>query len=160
LGRNVLRAATRLAIHGRLLELRDEVYAHTDRTGGRDIIDAGALLGEPGTFAEQWRPLSREALPRIIELAAHQQSRFPGRVITSMGIRSNLGGGTEDEAYVIARDEVFVSGNAPRFFVHESVGSNTLTVRFQAMQYLATMFNRRPKAIARISGTGMVAPTL
>jgi hypothetical protein len=85
---------------------------------------------------------------------------LPGRVVASVGIRTNLGAGTEDEAYVIARDEVFVSGNAPRFFVHESVGSGTLTVRFQAMQYVAPMFNRRPKAIARISGSGMSAPTL
>jgi hypothetical protein len=54
-------------------------------------------------------------------------------VVATTGIRTNLGAGTnEDEAYVIARGEVFVTRNAPAFRVHESVGSNTLTVRFQA----------------------------
>jgi hypothetical protein len=57
---------------------------------------------------------------------------LPGRVVASAGIRTNLGGGTEDEAYVIARDEVFVSADAPRFAVREEVGSGTLTVRFHA----------------------------
>lgn len=60
------------AVHDQLLIRRDQVYAHTDRTDARDIID---VFGE-GTFAEQWRPLAREALPRIIRLAARQQTRF------------------------------------------------------------------------------------
>jgi hypothetical protein len=85
---------------------------------------------------------------------------LPGRLVATTGVRTNLGGGTEDEADVIARDEVFVSGNAPTFKAHESVGSGSLTVRFSAFQFVGTMFSRRPKAISRISGTGMVAPTL
>jgi hypothetical protein len=60
------------ALHDALLRRRDQVYAHTDRTDARDIVD---IFGD-GTFAEEWRPLSREALPRIIVLVAHQQTRF------------------------------------------------------------------------------------
>jgi hypothetical protein len=58
-----------------------------------------------------------------------------GALVATTGIRTNLGGGTEDEAYVIARQEVFVSSNAPKFRVAESVGSGTLTLRFSAWQY-------------------------
>lgn len=39
---------------------------------------------------------------------------LPGALVATTGIRTNLGGGTEDEAYVIARQEVFVSSNAPK----------------------------------------------
>lgn len=68
-----------LAIHETMLAMRDQVYAHTDRTELRDIVDAGALLGEPGRFAEQWVPLNREALPKLIEMFSEQQQRFRER---------------------------------------------------------------------------------
>lgn len=60
------------ALHGALLTRRDQVYAHTDRTDARGIVD---VFGD-GTFVEEWRPLSRDVLPRIITLAARQQARF------------------------------------------------------------------------------------
>jgi hypothetical protein len=86
---------------------------------------------------------------------------LPGRLVVSPGIRQNLGAGTnEDEVFVIARDEVFIGLSRPAFAVYEQVASSTLTVRLQARQYVAAMFARQPKAIARISGTGLVAPTL
>jgi hypothetical protein len=86
---------------------------------------------------------------------------LPGRLVVSPGIRQNLGASTsEDEIYVIARDEVFVALSRPVFAVYEQVGSNTLTVRLQARQYAAAMFARQPKAIARIGGTGLLAPVL
>jgi hypothetical protein len=72
-----------------------------------------------------------------------------------------LGASTsEDEVYVIARNEVFVSLGRPVFQVFEQVGSSTQTVRLQARQYVALMAARQPKAICRISGSGLVPPVL
>jgi hypothetical protein len=57
-------------LHAQLLSLRDEVYAHTDRTRARDVVDVGELLGlETPAFTEGWHPIDRSALPAISELA-------------------------------------------------------------------------------------------
>jgi hypothetical protein len=86
---------------------------------------------------------------------------LPGRLVVTSGIRQNLGASTsEDEIFVIARNEVFVCLSAAVFAVYPEVGSSTQTVRLQARQYCAAMFSRQPKAIARISGSGLTAPVL
>jgi len=86
---------------------------------------------------------------------------LPGRVVATAGIRTALGVGTnEDEIYLLARSESFCGASEPVIAVYPEVGSSTLTVRVQARQSVAAMFSRQPKAIARISGTGLVAPTL
>jgi hypothetical protein len=86
---------------------------------------------------------------------------LPGQLVVTSGIRQNLGAGTnEDEVYVIARAEVFVSLGRPVFAVYEQVGSSTQTVRLQSRSYCAAMFARQPKAICRISGTGLTPPVL
>ncbi len=87
--------------------------------------------------------------------------QLPGRLVVTPGIRQNLGAGTnEDEVYVIAKSEVFISLSPPVFQVFPEVGSSTLTVRLQARQYVAAMFARQPKSITRISGTGLTPPVL
>jgi hypothetical protein len=43
----------------------------------------------------------------------------------------------------------------PRFKVHESVGSGTLTVRLSYYGYSAFMSGRYPEAICKITGTGL-----
>jgi len=133
--------------------------------GYREISEAGGGPAEPGP--DNYLVVVHPRRLGFLAAAAGNTAGLaglpplPGRVVPSTGVRTGLGASTsEDEAYVIARDEVFVSGDGPSFHVHESVGSNTLTVRIQATQYVAAMFSRRPKAIARITGTGMVAPTL
>jgi hypothetical protein len=86
---------------------------------------------------------------------------LPGRLVFSPGIRLNGGAGTnEDEVFVVARNEVFVALSRPVFAVYPEFGSSTLTVRLSARQYVAAMFARQPKAIARISGTGLTPPVL
>jgi Phage capsid family len=85
---------------------------------------------------------------------------LPGQAVATPGCRTVLGAGTnEDEIYVIAKDEVFVGSTPPMLAIYPEAGSSTLTVRLQARQSVATMFSRQPKAIARISGTGLVSPT-
>lgn len=56
--------------HATLEKLRDEVYAHTDKTSGRETSPMALEVdGEIVTvrWQEQWLPLPREILPAIIE---------------------------------------------------------------------------------------------
>jgi hypothetical protein len=66
------------ALHDRLVELRDKVYAHTDNTEYRDVQDTSALLGIEGgpTYAESWVSLSEGGVARISLLADAQARRF------------------------------------------------------------------------------------
>jgi hypothetical protein len=58
------------SLHERLCELRDQLFAHTDDTELRGIVDTSALLGlGMGEYAEEHVPMSVSALPRIAELA-------------------------------------------------------------------------------------------
>lgn len=68
------------AMHDKLRDLRDQVFAHNDITDKRGIVDAGAMLGLPGSFAEEWMPLNREALPTLIQMCAAQRAQFSERV--------------------------------------------------------------------------------
>lgn len=82
-----------------------------------------------------------------------------GAVVSTGGIRTTLGAGTnEDEIYVVARAESFVALGRPEIATFEEIGSATLTVRISVRQPLAAMFGRAPTSIARISGTGLAAP--
>jgi hypothetical protein len=69
------------AFHDALIDLRNQVYAHTDRTEARSVVDLKQLLGlkqdEGGRrYAEEWQALNVQLLPEIIGLAASQQERF------------------------------------------------------------------------------------
>jgi hypothetical protein len=126
------------------------------------IVESGGGPPEPGDGY-----LVVLAPRRLAQLSANSGSTsslslppLPGRAVATSGVRLTLGGGTEDEIFVIARDEVFVGATAPILATYPEVGSSTLTVRLQARQSVAAMFSRQPKAICRISGTGLVAPTL
>jgi hypothetical protein len=129
----------------------------------RQIAEQGGGPPEPGDN----NYLVVMAPRRLAQLNANSGSTstpalppLPGRVVATSGVRLTLGGGTEDEIFVIARDEVFVGASEPVLAIYPEVGSATLTVRLQARQSAAAMFSRQPKAIARISGTGLAAPIL
>jgi hypothetical protein len=64
-------------LHDRLLELRNELYAHTDETDARGIEDVAAMLGTGAhRYAESYVPLDRDRLPAIADLARKQEARF------------------------------------------------------------------------------------
>lgn len=65
-------------VHYRLLERRDQVYAHNDETDARGVEDLGPLFGSDfeGVYVEAYRPIDRERLPQIRELAGQQERRF------------------------------------------------------------------------------------
>ena len=88
-----------LAVHARLLELRDQVYAHTDRTDARDITD---VFGD-GFYAEEWRPLRRSA-------ASHHQPRGAAAGAVPAGSRRSSGGA---QVTVATADCVRYASNTP-----------------------------------------------
>jgi hypothetical protein len=53
-----------------------------------------------------------------------------------------------------------VFAGSVEILVDAESGSGTLTVRFVFRRALATGFGRAPGAICRVSGSGLVAPTL
>jgi hypothetical protein len=65
--------------HAELKTLRNKVYAHTDKAGGRsasmnvDAVDEGLV-----TFAHRdvWFPIERGALPTLIDFFARQAGHF------------------------------------------------------------------------------------
>ena len=64
-------------MHEGLIELRNKVYAHTDRGQAREIKNVAALVGlDERAWGEQWTPLNRDALPRIIEQCQTREASF------------------------------------------------------------------------------------
>ena len=81
------------------------------------------------------------------------------QVILDPNIATNYGGGTEDEIYVVAMDDLLLMEGPLYTRVFEDVGSGTGTVRFQVFGHSAFIGNRYPASITAISGTGLIAPT-
>ena len=77
-------------------------------------------------------------------------------VVVDANVPTTLGSGTDEDAIlVINAPALRVMEGAPRFKVHESVGSGTLTVRLSYFGYSAFMSGRYPEAICKITGTGL-----
>jgi HK97 family phage major capsid protein len=85
-------------------------------------------------------------------------------VIVSANVPTNLGAGINEDRIIFVRaaNEIPLFEGPMNMVVQRlqnSPLSGTLTVRIIAYAYSAFFANRRPKAIAVISGTGLVAPT-
>lgn len=83
-------------------------------------------------------------------------------VYVDANIPTTLGASTtEDVIIVAATDELFVyeDQSGPYLETFRDVGSGNLTVRFRLHNYWAQINARRPKAISKITGTGVIAPT-
>jgi hypothetical protein len=91
--------------------------------------------------------------------SAPELSPLPGRAVPTAGIRTTLGGGTEDEIFVLLATSNHVRADAPEVKVFPEVGSANLVVRVQAYQAVSSAF-APPRSSARLSGTGLVAPAL
>ena len=78
-------------------------------------------------------------------------------VVVDANVPTTLGdpGTDQDAILVINAPALRVMEGAPRFKVHESVGSGTLTVRLSYYGYSAFMSGRYPEAICAITGTGL-----
>jgi HK97 family phage major capsid protein len=83
-------------------------------------------------------------------------------VYVDANIPATLGSGTNEDAIIVCNtDELFVyeDQSGPYLETFRDVGSGTLTVRFRLHNYWAQINARRPKAISKITGTGLAAPT-
>jgi len=77
-------------------------------------------------------------------------------VVVDANMPTTLGSGTDEDAIIVINAPALrVMEGAPRFKVHESVGSGTLTVRLSYFGYSAFMSGRYPEAICKITGTGL-----
>jgi hypothetical protein len=83
------------------------------------------------------------------------QPLVPGRLVSTAGIRTDLGGGTEDVALVIEASQIVVLARQPSVRVYDDATSGTMTVRSQAVEYVAVLA-KNASAIARV--TGLTAP--
>jgi hypothetical protein len=84
--------------------------------------------------------------------------RWPAQAVEVPAIGTTYGAGTEDEVYVLRADELPIYTSPPAFRVFFEPGSNTLTARLTATQYVSGLFTRRPEAIGKIAGSGLIAP--
>jgi len=81
-------------------------------------------------------------------------------VVTSTGIPTNLGAGTnEDTIVVYAADTMRFMEGPLRTRVLSEVLSGNLTVRLQAYSYSCFASERLPASISEIGGTGLVTPS-
>jgi hypothetical protein len=55
-------------------------------------------------------------------------------------------------------EELPVFAADPVFRVGFNTGSATLTARVTAYQYVGATFSRRPEALGKISGSGLISP--
>jgi hypothetical protein len=100
--------------HELLKNLRDKVFAHTDRVieingrtlRPRDVERSEDLLGpvpeidysdpaSPPVFTESWHPLDRKALPTIVSLARAQEAQFRAKQLeleAELRTRESAGG--------------------------------------------------------------------
>jgi hypothetical protein len=81
-------------------------------------------------------------------------------VIVDNNIATTLGGGTEDEMYVVPQTEchLWEDPSAPLFIRAEQPAAGSLGVLLVAYSYFAFTFGRYAGGMGKVSGTGMAAP--
>lgn len=82
-------------------------------------------------------------------------------VIVDNNIGTTLGAGTEDEIYVVPTSEchLWEMPNAPVFIRAEQPAASSLGVLMVLYGYFAYTFARFTNGVAKINGTGLIAPT-
>lgn len=82
-------------------------------------------------------------------------------VVTDNNISTALGGGTEDEIYVVSNSEchLWEDPSAPLFIRAEQPAAATLGVLLVAYSYFAYTHARYTNGSSKIAGTGLAAPT-
>jgi HK97 family phage major capsid protein len=83
-------------------------------------------------------------------------------VYTSANVPTTLGASTNEDAILVVNSkDLFIMEDAsgPYLDTFRDVLSGNLQVRFRLFSYYAQIHGRRPKAVSKITGTGLVAPT-
>jgi hypothetical protein len=82
-------------------------------------------------------------------------------VIVDNNVATNLGGGTEDELYVTPKSEchLWEDQEAPQYIRAEQTKAANLGVLLVVYKFFAYTFGRYSNGMAKVNGTGMIAPT-
>jgi HK97 family phage major capsid protein len=120
-------------------------------TGQLDTSNRPFVQIEPGSgfniLALQTGVASEGPVGRIMGLPVLMDGNIP----------TNLGAGTNESRLITARtSDIYLWEGSLRTRVLTEVLSGTLQVRFQVYNYVAFMPDRLPKAIAVVSGTGII----
>ncbi len=143
---------------------------HTNR-----FMPPQARLMHPRRWGWILASLDANSRPLVVPNAQGPQNAFAGMddvrsegsvgslqglpVYVDANIPTNLGGGTEDAIITARFDDLYLYEGALRSRVLYETDADTLSVRLQVWEYFAVLFGRYPKAIAKVTGTGLAAPT-
>lgn len=84
---------------------------------------------------------------------------WPAEHVETLGVPTNLGGGTNEDRIILTRREFTPLLSRPiRIRTHPDTLAGNLTVRFSAY-LMAALVVRQPAAVTVVSGTGLVTPT-
>jgi hypothetical protein len=124
------------------------------------IANGGQGVADPDSYIAVVHPRRLAWFYSNAQNAQSVDPRVPGGIVASAGLRTNLGGGTEDEAYLLLADELPVYASPVRLIVDDESASGNMQVKLVAYRFVGTGFGRAPGAIARLSGSGFIAPVL
>jgi hypothetical protein len=82
-------------------------------------------------------------------------------VIVDNNVATTLGGGTEDEIYIVPSSEchLWEDPSSPVFIRAEQAAASSLGVLLVLYGYFAYTFARFANGVAKVNGTGLIAPT-
>lgn len=135
-----------------------------------------AIVMHPRRWAFFLASLDSTGRPLVIPNAQGPQNAFAGMtdvraegsvgtlqglpVYVDANIPTNLGAGTNEDRILVARfDDLYLYEGALRTRTLFETDADTLQVRLQLWNYQAFLGTRYQKAVAIISGTGLVTPT-
>jgi hypothetical protein len=121
-------------------------------------------------LTSQWPMISQPGLPpRVMGANAGQpydggiRGTLPNglQVVVDNNIATNLGGGTEDEIYIVAFNEchLWEDPDAPVFIRAEQPFAASLGVLLVLYGYYAFSFRRYVNGMGKVSGSGLIAPS-
>lgn len=156
-------------------ELYPKISDAKQQIDANRFLPAQAIVMHPRRWAWHLAALDSSNRPLVVPngsgfnaFAGFGDTRSEGAVGELQGlpvyvdpnVPTNLGAGTNEDRVILARfDDLFLFEGQVRSRVLFETDADTLSVRLQVWEYLAFIGNRYPKAIAVVSGTGLVTPT-
>ena len=144
---------------------------HTNR-----YLPPQAIVMHPRRWAWHLAALDANNRPLVVPNDQGPQNAFAGMddvraegsvgtlqglpVYVDSNVPTNLGAGTNEDRIIIARfDDLYLYEGPVKTRVLFETDADTLSVRLQVWEYAAFLGSRYPKAIAVVSGTGLVTPS-
>jgi HK97 family phage major capsid protein len=156
-------------------ELYPKVADSIQRIHTSRFLPPQAIVMHPSRWAWHLASLDSTGRPLVVPNANGPQNAFAGMgdvrsegsvgslqglpVYVDPNVPTTLGGGTEDAIIVARFDDLYLWEGDVRTRVLFETDADTLSVRLQVWEYAAFLGGRYPKAIAKITGTGLAAAT-